>query len=133
MAAGHGRWDTISLTLPARPEARRVALLVVGGLAARLDLTYDTFEDLELAVEAALERAHGDEVSLVLTVRDASIEAAVRPVDANALRAELDDDAEPVGLRRVLDTVADRYELVERNGSSWLTVEKSTRKGDDGS
>jgi hypothetical protein len=133
VAAGHGRTDTISLTLPAGPEARRVALLVVGGLAARLDLTYDTFEDLELAVETALERAHGDEVSLVLTLRDASIEAAVRPVDASALRAELDDEPEAVGLRRVLDTVADRYELVERNGSAWLTIEKSTRGDADGS
>ena len=33
--------DEISLTLPADEEFRRVAHLVVGGLAVRLDLTFN--------------------------------------------------------------------------------------------
>jgi hypothetical protein len=128
--AGYGGTDTITLTLPAGPEAKRVALLVVGGLAARLDLTYETLEDLEIAVETALEHVKGAEVSLVLTVDEASVEAAVGPVDRNAVEAELEGGPERMSLGRVLDTVADGYRLVDRDGATWLAVEKN-RGGND--
>jgi hypothetical protein len=52
--------DEISLTLPADDAFHRVAHLVLGGLAVRLDLSYEHLEDLELALDALLERSQDD-------------------------------------------------------------------------
>ena len=48
--------DEITLTLPRAPEFQRVAHLVLGGLAARLNLTVESLEDLQLALDAVLDR-----------------------------------------------------------------------------
>lgn len=119
--------DTITLILPRGPEFWRVALLVVGGLAVRLNLTLESLEDLQIAVESLLERtARGETVTLELKLGDGSVAALVGPVDGKAVKAELGraDDGEHVSLRRVLDTVADSFALVERDGGEWLSVEK---------
>ena len=50
-------FDEISLQLPADQAFHRVAHLVLGGLAIRLDLTFESLEDIELALDALLERA----------------------------------------------------------------------------
>src|SRR5262249_55809694 len=42
--------DEITLTLPHEREYHRVAHLVLGGLAVRLELTIETLEDLQLAL-----------------------------------------------------------------------------------
>jgi hypothetical protein len=118
--------DTIRLTLPRGAEFRRVALLVVGGLAVRLNLTLESLEDLEIAVESLLERGRrGETVTLELKVADGSIEAAVGPLD-ETVHAELSggDAAAGMSLRRVLETVTDRFEVVDRDGTAWLSVEK---------
>ena len=49
--------DEISLTLPADDAFRRVAHLVLGRLAVRLDLTFESLEDLR----AGLGRVAGAE------------------------------------------------------------------------
>jgi len=117
--------DTITLRLPPDPELLGVALLVVGGLGVRLNLTIESLEDLELAVESLLGRVRRDqEATLEVRIANGSLTAAVCPVDGAAVRGELDDESEEIGLRRVLQTVADRAEVVEREGSSWLTIEK---------
>lgn len=46
--------ETISMTLPADPRYATVARIVVGGLAARLNLSYESLDDLQLAVETLL-------------------------------------------------------------------------------
>ena len=62
--------DEISLTLPADDAFHSVAHLVLGGLAVRLDLTFENLEDLELAIDALLERStDGREVTLLVRVR----------------------------------------------------------------
>jgi hypothetical protein len=48
----------------------------------------------------------------------------VSPVDGAAVRGALGDESEELGLRRVLQTVADRVEVVDREGSAWLSIEK---------
>jgi len=118
--------DTISLKLPRGSSFRPVALLVVGGLAARLDLTLETLEDLEIAIETLLEVGRpGEEITLELRVENGSIHASVGPVDANVVRHKLAGEGHSgVGLRRVLSTVADHVDLAEREGIAWLSVEK---------
>lgn len=104
--------DEIVLTLPRDREFYRVAHLVLGGLAVRLDLTIETLEDLQLALGAILDRAAADgDVTVRMLLRDGTLETRVGPVD---LRDELGrdggDDGE-LNLRRVLWTVVDDVEL----------------------
>jgi hypothetical protein len=119
--------DTITLILPRGPEFWRVALLVVGGLAVRLNLTLESLEDLQIAVQSLLERSvRAEVVTLELKLQDGSIAALVGPVDGAAVKAELErrDQDERVSLRRILGTVADSFQVVERDGNEWLSVEK---------
>ena len=63
--------DEICLTLPADEAFHGVAHLVLGGLAVRLDLTYENLQDLELALDALLERLSEDgDVTVLVRVGD---------------------------------------------------------------
>jgi len=115
------RVDEISLTLPADDAFRRVAHLVLGGLAVRLDLTYESLQDVELAVDALLER-HGDEGEVTLRVRveGDELRTVVGPFAPGALR-ELDEKAADVlDLRRILTAVCDRFEVTD----GWVELTK---------
>jgi len=114
--------DEIILTIPGEQPFREVAHLVLGGVAARLDLTFEGIDDLETALDAVLERSSADgEVTLRLRLEDGSIHAAVGPFAVDALRKELESDGEGVTLRRILDTVVDGYQL---DSDGWLEVRK---------
>jgi anti-sigma regulatory factor (Ser/Thr protein kinase) len=114
--------DEISLTLPADDAFHRVAHLVLGGLAVRLDLTYERLEDLELAVDALLERqAEAGEVTLVVRVLDGALQTSIGPLES--VREEFEhgrDDA--LDLRRILGTVCDNVEIIDRNGGQWVEL-----------
>ena len=117
--------DEIKLVLPAQEDFHPVAHLVVGGLAARLELTYEQLEDLQVAVEALLACRDDDgEVSVIVTVEPDTVRATVGPFQAQALK-ELDGDAGEFGLRRVLDTVTDSVEVEERDGGAWVALTKA--------
>jgi hypothetical protein len=115
--------DEIILTIPSDQSFREVAHLVLGGFAARLDLTFEGIDDLETALDAVLEQSSADgEVTVRLRLEDGSIRAAVGPFAGDQLRAELErDPGEAVTLRRILDTVVDRYEL---DPDGWLELRK---------
>src|SRR6476620_10159833 len=51
--------DEVTLTLPREPEFQRVAHLVLGGLAVRLNLTIENLEDMQIALDSLLEREDG--------------------------------------------------------------------------
>jgi hypothetical protein len=126
------RGDRITLHLPPDPDYRSVALLVVGGLAVRLNLTLESLEDLQIAVQSLLERTvRGEMVTLELRIEDGTISASVAPVEGAEVREELAgaDGNGGVSLRRVLEAVADGFELVERDGVEWLAVEKRVQSG----
>jgi len=116
--------DMIKLTIPREQPFNEVAHLVIGGVAARLDLTFESIDDLETALDAVLEHAADDgEVTVELLLDDGAIVTRVGPFAPDALRAELDRDEDGVGLRRILDTVVDGYEL---DGEGWLELTKTT-------
>ena len=97
--------DEITLTLPRDREFQRVAHLVLGGLALRLELTIETLEDLQLALSAILDRAGAEgEVTVSMTLNGDMLETRVGPID---LGDELTRDEEGLGLRRILWTVVD--------------------------
>jgi len=115
--------DEIILTIPREEPFHEVAHLVLGGVAARLDLTFEGLDDLETALDAVLERS-GDagEVTVKLRIEDGSIHAVVGPFPVERLQAELESEpSEAVNLRRILDTVVDGYGF-DREG--WLELRK---------
>lgn len=120
--------DEITLTLPRVREFVRIAHLVLGGLAVRLDLTFENLEDLQLALAGLLDRPDGEGfVTLAVRVEDGMLHASVGPFD-DSLRAELERDPEEgVGLRRVLETVVDRIDLGRREGGTWIELTKSVQ------
>jgi anti-sigma regulatory factor (Ser/Thr protein kinase) len=125
------RGDEISLTLPADEEFRRVAHLVLGGLAVRLDLTYESLEDLELALDALLERTRGDEdVTVRVRLSDDELHTVVGPFES--VRSELErGDTDDLNLSRILGAVCDSVDISDRDGSQWVQLTKrfETLKG----
>jgi hypothetical protein len=123
--------DEITLTLPADQAFHRVAHLVMGGLALRLDLTFENLEDLELALDALLERSARDgEVTVRVRVLDGELETTVGPL--TSVRAELEEARDgSLNLHRILGAVCDRVEIVERDGGQWVELTKlvETEKG----
>lgn len=117
--------DEITLTIPRDRALYGVAHLVVSGLGVRLNLTIEHLEDLQLALDAALDRVRADPVTVTIRVKDGEIEALVGPM-GDGVRAELAaDGGEDVGLRRILDALVDRAELKTGDGGDWLKLTKS--------
>jgi hypothetical protein len=117
-------FDEISLTLPADEAFHRVAHLVMGGLAVRLDLTFELLEDLELALDALLERTSSDhDVTLRVRILDGELRTLIGPFTAvGAELAEGGDDS--LNLRRILATVCDRVEITDHDGAQWVELSK---------
>ena len=118
--------DEITLTIPRDRALYSVAHLVLGGLGIRLNLTIEHLEDLQLALDAVLERAReAEDVTIALRVKDGEIETAIGPL-RDGIRGELEAAAgEEVGLRRILDTLVDRVELASGEGGDWVTLTKA--------
>jgi hypothetical protein len=117
--------DEIWLTLPADEAFHGVAHLVLGGLAARLDLTYEDLQDLELALDALLERSNENgDVTLVLHVGDGSVRTVVGPF--RSLRHELEAvRGDSLDLRRILAAVCDGVAVEDRDGAQWVELTKA--------
>ena len=119
--------DEITLTLPRTRDFHRVAHLVLGGLAVRLDLTIETLEDLELAVDAILARAEpaaAEAVTVRMRLDDDSLETVIGPLPSRLLDEIEREPDEELGLRRVLDGTVDDV-LVD--GASVRLMKRVTR------
>jgi hypothetical protein len=115
--------DEITLTIPREEPFHEVAHLVLGGFAARLNLSFESLDDLETALDAVLERASSNgHVTVKLCLNEGSLRATVGPIHGDALRGELErEPGDEVTLRRILDTVVDGYEL---DPDGWLELRK---------
>jgi hypothetical protein len=118
--------DEISLTLPGDEAFHPVAHLVLGGLAVRLDLTYENLEDLELAIDTLLEQSRDDQdVTMRVRVLDGELETVIGPF--TSVRASLEDGAEgSLSVKRILDTVCDSVDVIDRDGREWVELRKRT-------
>jgi anti-sigma regulatory factor (Ser/Thr protein kinase) len=124
--------DSITLSIPHEKPYHGVARLVVGGLAARLELSYEHLEDLQLALESVLESegyVDGDEVTVHLLVGPGSVVMEIGPLDPRALRADLEQDAEEeeeegISLSRLLSTLVEEVSIEEADGGHRLRLEK---------
>ncbi len=106
--------DEVTLTLPREPEFQRVAHLVLGGLAVRLNLTIENLEDMQIALDSLLGREEGDgphPVTVRMSPTESSLVTVIGPFGSRLL-AEIDRDAgEDLGLRRVLESTVDEIEV----------------------
>jgi hypothetical protein len=121
--------DEIRLTLPADEAFHGVAHLVLGGLAVRLDLTYEDLQDLELALDTLLERSNDEgDVTLLVQVGDGTVRAVVGPF--RSLRAELEaNGGDALDLKRILAAVCDAVRVEDRDGSQWVELTKTIHTG----
>ena len=115
--------DVVTLQLPRERDFFGVAHLVLGGLGARLDLTYDVLEDMTTALDELLEPARVDGRRDARRCRSTTtrIVATVGPFGGR-VADELHASDEGLGLRRVLETVVDKVDrrasATARTGSS---------------
>jgi hypothetical protein len=118
--------EEIIVTIPRERPFGTVAGLVLGGVAARHDLTLDVLDDLQLAIETLLDRNEDEgEVNVVLRVDSGRIDASVGPFPRERL-AELERESDAtLGLRRVLDTAVDSVRLEDRDGGCWVELGKN--------
>jgi anti-sigma regulatory factor (Ser/Thr protein kinase) len=118
--------DEITLTLPRDRPYFGVARLVVGGLAARLDLPYEHLEDLQLALESVLATdayAVAGDVTVELAVEDTAVRVGVGPLDRARLATDLESE-EGIALGRLLRTTVEDVELEQRDGTAWVRFGK---------
>ena len=125
-------------SIPAEEDFRPIAHLVGGGLALRLDLTYDEPRGPAGRARGAARtprRLRRDRPS-----RSARTPGRCAPGSARS-QAELvgescEDGNAELGLRRVLETVADSFAVAERDDGVWVELPRALRRqaareGDD--
>ncbi|HXK15169.1 MAG TPA: hypothetical protein VNH45_11580 [Gaiellaceae bacterium] len=101
--------DEITLTLPRDADFHRVAHLVLGGLAVRMDLTVENLEDLQIALDSILGRSElepGD-ITVRMALRDGALETCVGPLPAHVLDEVEREQGNELSLRRVLESTVD--------------------------
>lgn len=118
--------DEIVIDIPRERPFSAVADLVLGGLAARHEVTLDVLDDLQLALGSLLDHGEDDEgeITVVLRVAGDAIEASVGPV-GDRTAAELEAEAgQGLGLRRLLEAVVDEFAVNSRDGGAWVDLRK---------
>jgi hypothetical protein len=123
--------QAIELRIPNERPFHGVARLVVGGLAARHNLSYEALEDLQLALVTVLE---GDaystaaEIRVELEVTDEAIAMAIGPLNGEAVRADLEQSSDgDLGLGRLLGTLVEDAGVEAREDGDWLRLSKRVR------
>lgn len=121
--------DEITLHLPRERPFFGVAQLVVGGLAVRLDLSFDQLEDLQVALGELLEQHETErEITVSVRVEGETIHALLGPFDRSLEHELARDSGDAVGLRRVLETVVDGVEVTNRDGQPWVELTKAMKR-----
>jgi hypothetical protein len=119
--------DEITLTLPREPDFHRVAHLVLGGLAVRLDLTIENLEDLQLALDAVLDSTdpNAGDITVRMALREGELETSIGPLTTRVLD---EIEAEPtgaLGLRRVLESTVEDIHV----DGDWVRLTKKVARG----
>ena len=123
--------QAIELRIPNERPFHGVARLVVGGLAARHNLSYEALEDLQLALVTILEGdaySTADEIRVELEVTAEAVAMAIGPLNGEAVRADLEESSDgDLGLGRLLGTLVEDAEVEAREDGDWLRLSKRVR------
>ncbi len=117
--------DVVTLQLPREPDFFSVAHLVLGGLGARLDLTYDVLDDMTTAIDELLSRRESaEDIILKVAIQEQALVATLGPFSGR-IADELHASDAGLGLRRVLETVVDAFGVEEaKDGELVVRLEK---------
>ena len=98
---------------------------MLGGVAARHDVTLDVLDDLHVALDTLLEHEEGErDLTVVLRLAAGNVEVSVGPFEPGVV-AELDEEVgEELSLRRLLDAVVDVVTVGERDDGCWVELRK---------
>jgi hypothetical protein len=119
--------DEITLTIPRERDFHRVAHLVLGGLAVRLDLTIENLEDLQLALDTVLDRTDPEagEITVRMALSDGELQTVIGPLTPRLLD-EIERDADDgLGIRRVLDSTVEDVHV----DGEWVRLTKKVASG----
>ena len=117
--------DVVTLQLPRDRDFFGVAHLVLGGLGARFDLTYDVLEDMNDGARRAARASRGDRRRHARGSRSATARSRRRSARSSGrVVDELHASDAGLGLRRVLETVVDSVSISERDGGHWVELRK---------
>ena len=118
--------EEIRLVIPAEEDFRPIVRLVTGGLASRLDVTFDDLEDIQVGVDAVLVLRDDDgDVTVILSAEPGVVRAAIGPFEPDVLHQRDTSDGE-LDLQRVLETVCDTHEFESREDGAWVELSKRT-------
>jgi len=115
--------------LQAREQLIEQYMSLVRSLARRYSYRGEQLEDLDdlqTALDALLGcRDDAAEMNVRFDMHDDSVRSTVGPF-AEAQLDELESDSNDIGLRRVLETVTDGFEVERRDGDAWVVFTKHT-------
>jgi len=118
--------DIIRLAVTASPAAMPVVRMVLGGVAARVDLSLDEIDDLYVAVEELLSAAdglgEGPQHELLIEVGDDGVTIDAGPFRTAGLRERLAGHSPGLGLRTVMDSVVQSVEVCRAPGDCYRVV-----------
>jgi len=132
--------DTVALSFPRDSRYYAVARLVVGGMAAPLQMSYDALDDLQLAISSLLD--HEDlatlgsaddplgDVQLRLEVDEHQLVASLGSFTAGSVDRAFEKSAKQggeLGLRRLLDTIVDDVRVATEGDGEWVTLTKRVK------
>jgi hypothetical protein len=117
--------EEIVLTLPRERRFYDVAHLVVGGLAARLNLTVDNLADLQVALDGLLPRDSDGDVTVVLRIEGELLDGRIGPFDADLGRDLERVGGDGYGAQHVLAAVFDSYRVDVEDGFAWVHFSKT--------
>ena len=124
--------DEITLILPRERGFSAIANLVLGGVATRLSASLENLDDLQIALESLLEQEDGDEeITVRVRVVGDSLETRIGPF-GDAVGNELASTSPGLGLRRILDTVADSVSVGHDSGAHWIELRKRLTSNNGG-
>lgn len=116
--------EDVTVSVPPGREFHSVLRLVLGGIGSRCSLTYEQVDELQLAVQALLDRreAAGDVVELHAAIGDAALHLELGP-----FRPEEDGAAS-----RLLASLVTSVGTVRRNGEEWVELGVEPNLPEDG-
>ena len=128
--------DTVTLTIPQDVEYHSLFSMMLGGIALRRDLSIETLDDLQLAVDSILaeEENLSGQVSMSVDLYEHGLDIRLGPLTREDLRQTLLLGTVPPGAEDrcidvclILRSLVDEYEVVDLEpGSYTVTLRKTT-------
>jgi hypothetical protein len=114
--------DRIVLTLPGDDRLYEIASLVIGGIGSRLDLPYESLDNLQLAAVSVLSASDAATVTLEVVIEENAVSVTIGPLPA----AEVSDEGRRRVLARLVDAVETRPDESSSGGSITLRLARPT-------